>query len=105
MCCALPAPPPGLRQSPAAIAKAARDEAVDVVGLSILSGAHLPLCTKIAGELRRMDVLDDVLWVVGGNIPAGDHAALKALGVAEVFRTGARFEAMVAFIRDNVGPR
>jgi methylmalonyl-CoA mutase C-terminal domain/subunit len=91
----------GLRQTPGAIARAARDEAVDVLGLSILSGAHLPLCRKVADELRAAG-RSDVLWLVGGNIPRRDHAALRELGVRGVFPTGSSFDEVVAFVREQV---
>lgn len=93
----------GLRQSAEAIARAARDEDVDVVGLSILSGAHVPLCKRVADELRAAGVLERAVWIVGGNVPARDHAALEKLGVAAVFPTGAPFEDVVAFIRERSG--
>ena len=93
----------GLRQLPEAIARAAQQEAVDVVGLSILSGAHLPLCRKVGQELSDKG-LGDVLWIVGGNIPKKDHAALRELGVGGIFQTGSSFEAVVDFIREQVQP-
>jgi methylmalonyl-CoA mutase C-terminal domain/subunit len=92
----------GLRQSPEAIARAAADEAVDVLGLSILSGAHLPLCQKLALELERSGIRGELLWIVGGNIPRRDAPALKELGVAEVFPTGSRLADMVAFVQGRV---
>ncbi len=70
----------GLRQSPEAIAQTALQEGADVVGLSILSGAHVHLCRKVAEQLKAKKV-NDVLWVVGGNIPRQDHQALSDLGV------------------------
>ena len=91
----------GLRQSPEAIARAAEQEAVHVVGLSILSGAHLPLCGKVAAALSARK-LDDVIWIVGGNIPKRDHAALAQLGASAVFPTGTPFPAIVAHIRAGV---
>ena len=93
----------GLRQSPQAIAAAAREHQVDVVGLSILSGAHIPLCERVATELQAAGLLGRVLWIVGGNVPAHDHAALQKLGVAAVFPTGAPFAEMVAFLRERTG--
>ena len=87
----------GLRQSPAAIAKAAAEENVDVVGLSILSGAYLPLCRKVKAELGVQGA--DALLIVGGNIPKRDHAALGDLGVDGVFPTGTPFETLVEFVR------
>jgi methylmalonyl-CoA mutase C-terminal domain/subunit len=88
----------GLRQSPEHIAQAARDEDVDVIGLSILSGAHQPLCEKFAA-LRAQYGIEDKLWLVGGNIPAQDEGALKALGVDGVFPTASRFENIIEKIR------
>lgn len=91
----------GLRQSPEAIARAALQEAVDVVALSILSGAHLPLCRKV-GERLHAHGLGEVLWIVGGNIPRRDHEALLSLGVHAVFPTGTPLAATVDFIRARV---
>jgi methylmalonyl-CoA mutase C-terminal domain/subunit len=91
----------GLRQSPEAIAKTALEEGVHVVGLSILSGAHLPLCSKVREQLQAHE-LDDVVWIVGGNVPRKDHQALKELGVDGVFNTGTPFETIVEFIQQKV---
>jgi methylmalonyl-CoA mutase C-terminal domain/subunit len=91
----------GLRQSPEAIASAALQEGADVVGLSILSGAHIPLCRKVATALKTKKI-NDVVWVVGGNIPRQDHPALCDLGVDGIFPTGASFESLIAFIREKV---
>jgi len=91
----------GLRQSAEAIAKTALEEDVDVVGLSILSGAYLPLCKKVKAELAARKV-DNALLIVGGNIPARNHAALAELGVDGVFPTGTPFEKLVEFIRARV---
>jgi methylmalonyl-CoA mutase C-terminal domain/subunit len=93
----------GLRQSPAAIATAAAQEAVEVLGLSILSGAHLPLCRKLKQELDQRGVTE-LLWVVGGNVPRKDEAALLELGVHGVFATGTPFETLVEFIRERARP-
>ncbi len=91
----------GLRQSPENIVRAARDEDVDVLGVSILSGAHIPLCEKLA-DLRKSYGVDDKCWFVGGNIPVQDCDSLKALGVDYVFSTGSRFEDIVEAIHKNV---
>lgn len=91
----------GLRQTPDAIAEAAAKEKVDVIGLSILSGAHLPLCRKIR-ELLQDKGLYDKLWIVGGNIPEDDRMVLKQLGFRGVFPTGSRTADIVTFIRENV---
>lgn len=91
----------GLRQSPEAIASVALQEAVDVVGLSVLSGAHIPLCSKV-GDCMKKCGAEPALWIVGGNIPKKDHNALRELGVNGVFATGTHFEEIVTFIRENV---
>ncbi|HJO38206.1 MAG: cobalamin-dependent protein [Vicinamibacterales bacterium] len=91
----------GLRRSHEEIAQAALEEDVDVIGLSILSGAHLPLCGKLAAALRARG-LSDVVWIVGGNIPRRDHTALGALGVNGIFPTGTPFDAVVGFIEERV---
>jgi methylmalonyl-CoA mutase C-terminal domain/subunit len=93
----------GLRQSPEAIARAALQEGVDLVGLSILSGAHLPLCRKVAEALRRHG-LGTLPLIVGGNVPRRDHAGLRELGAAGVFPTATPFEVIVAAIREAVRP-
>ena len=90
----------GLRKSPEDIASRAGELGVDVIGLSILSGAHLPFCQRFA-ELRREHELEDALWLVGGVIPEEDHEALKQLGVGGVFPVGTPLESITAFIREN----
>jgi len=91
----------GLRQTPEQIAKAARDANVDVIGLSILSGSHLPLCRRLRDLLMEQG-LSDKLWIVGGNIPENDRMVLKQLGYRGVFPTGSRTDDIVSFIRENV---
>jgi methylmalonyl-CoA mutase, C-terminal domain len=91
----------GLRQTPEAIAAAAAEANVDVVGLSILSGAHVPLCRRIR-ELLQEKGLYDKLWIVGGNIPEEDRMVLRQLGYRGVFPTGSRTDEIVSFIRENV---
>lgn len=88
----------GLRQSPEQIVAAAAQEDVDVVGLSILSGAHLPICRRVL-ELLREQALAHVRVFVGGIIPAQDIEELKALGVAEVFLPGASMADIVRLAR------
>jgi len=90
----------GLRQSPEAIAKTALEEDVDVVGLSILSGAHLALTRKVRAALQAAG--SRARLVVGGNIPRRDRASLEAAGVSGVFPTGTPFAAIVAAIREQV---
>ena len=91
----------GLRQTPEAIARAALQEAVDVVGLSILSGAHLQLCADVKAALDREKV-DDVVLMVGGVIPEQDRKALGALGFSGVFPFGSRLDDVVRFIKEKV---
>ncbi len=91
----------GLHQTPESIARAARDEDVDVIGLSVLSGSHVPLCERLKGLLEDYG-LGDKLWIVGGNIPRGDREALEGLGVDGVFPTGTRLDDIATFIRENV---
>ena len=91
----------GLRKSPEEIARSACDEDVDVLGLSILSGSHLPICRRLTALLRESG-LTDVLWLVGGNIPPQDHEELKALGVDAVFAVGTPTQAIVDFVRERL---
>ncbi len=92
----------GIRQTPEMIAEAALQEDVDVVGLSILSGAHMALCPRVV-ELLRSQGMDDVAVLVGGIIPDEDVAPLKALGIKGVFGPGTSTGDIVAFIRGQVG--
>jgi methylmalonyl-CoA mutase C-terminal domain/subunit len=91
----------GLRQSPAAIARAVVQEGADVVGLSILSGAHVSLSRGVIDELRAAGA-DDVLVVVGGCIPPRDRVALREAGVHAVFGTGSAFDDVVTYIQSQV---
>jgi len=91
----------GLRQTPEMVAEAALQEDVDVVGLSILSGAHMALVPKII-ELLRANAQTDVRVFVGGIIPNEDISALKALGVTEVFGPGASTQAIVEAVKRSV---
>jgi methylmalonyl-CoA mutase C-terminal domain/subunit len=88
----------GLRQTPEQIASAALQEDVDVVGISILSGAHNTILPRVC-ELLRAQGLNDVLLVVGGIIPDEDIPGLKQAGVAEVFQPGTSTQEIVEFIR------
>src|SRR5690349_24065269 len=89
----------GLRQTPEMIAEAALQEDVDVVGLSILSGAHLALVPRIR-EVMDSSGLDDVPLLVGGIIPEDDKPKLQALGVTGIFGPGTNTEAIVTFIHE-----
>jgi methylmalonyl-CoA mutase C-terminal domain/subunit len=91
----------GLRQTPEMIVNAALEEDVQVIGLSILSGAHNAIVPRVM-ELLREKEMDDVLVIVGGIVPDDDAAELKKLGVAEVFQPGASLQRIIQFIRDSV---
>ena len=91
----------GLRQTPEMIVNAALEEDVQVIGLSILSGAHNAIVPRVM-ELLREKEMNDVLVVVGGIVPDDDAAELKRLGVAQVFQPGASLEKIIQFIRDSV---
>ena len=92
----------GLRQSPEQIVAAAAQEDADVIGLSILSGAHLPICQKVL-ELLREQRMTDVRVVVGGIIPAQDVSELKRMGVSEVFLPGASLAEVVRSVESAAG--
>jgi methylmalonyl-CoA mutase C-terminal domain/subunit len=93
----------GLRQTPEQIATAAMQEDVDVIGLSILSGAHLALTRKMIEQLHKQGVTD-IPILVGGLIPESDKPALKEMGVAEVFTAGTPISSIAAFIKSHVAP-
>jgi len=92
----------GLRQTPEMIVNAALQEDVQVIGLSILSGAHQAIVPRVM-ELLRGKKMDDVLVVVGGIIPDDDAVKLKELGVAAVFQPGAALDEIVQFVRRATG--
>ena len=91
----------GLHQTIDQILNAAIQEDVDVIGLSILSGAHIPLCEKLMGRMREED-LSDILVVVGGVIPKRDIQKLKGMGIKGVFPGGTPFAEPIRFIRESV---
>lgn len=90
----------GLRQTPEMIVNAALQEDVQVIGLSILSGAHNAIVPRVMQLLREKD-MSDVRVIVGGIVPDEDAEALKKMGVAAVFQPGAALESIVDFIRQN----
>jgi len=94
----------GLRQSPEQIVAAAEQEDADVIGLSILSGAHLPICRRIL-EILREKKIEGMQVFVGGIIPAQDISELKALGVAEVFLPGASTEDIIRMVQGAAAGR
>ena len=95
----------GLHRSPDEIVQAAVQEDVDVLGISILSGAHDTLVPKIVEGLEEYDAFEDTLLLVGGIIPDDDAAGLKEAGVSEVFGPGASMDEMIEFVRENVPER
>ena len=94
----------GIRQTPEMIVEAALQEDVDVVGLSILSGAHTALFPRIINLLKE-NGLDDVLIVAGGIIPDQDVPALKELGVRGIFGPGTSTQEVIKFIEEEIGKR
>ena len=90
----------GLFQTPEMIAVAALQEDVQVVGLSILSGAHMTLFPAIMDALRAHG-LDDVLVIAGGTIPADDIPEIKEMGIAQLFGPGTSLAAIVSYLREN----
>jgi len=91
----------GIRQTPEMIAEAALQEDVDVVGLSILSGAHLELFPRVVEELKKRGV-DDVLLFCGGIIPEEDTKQLESLGFSAIFRPGTNTQDIVKFVYEHV---
>lgn len=94
----------GLRQTPEMIASTAEQEDVDVIGLSILSGAHNTLCARLM-ELLRVKKMTDVIVLVGGIIPDADIPGLKSAGIAEIFLPGTPTQAIADFITARVWQR
>ena len=94
----------GLRQTPEMIVNAALQEDVNVIGLSILSGAHNAIVPRVM-DLLKQNKMDDVIVVLGGIIPNQDIDGMKKLGVAAIFQPGTSMDDIVQFIRANVKPR
>ena len=94
----------GLHQTVASIVNQAVQEDVDVIGLSIMSGAHIPICKKLMGMVKEQGV-DNKLVVLGGVIPNRDIPALKEIGVEGIFPGGSYFNDIVDFIQENVANR
>ncbi|MFC6955124.1 cobalamin B12-binding domain-containing protein [Halorubellus litoreus] len=95
----------GLHKAPDEIVQAAVQEDVDVIGISILSGAHNTLVPKVIDGLKEYDAFEDTLILVGGVVPDEDKAHLKELGVAEVFGPGTSMEQTIEFVRENAPER
>jgi methylmalonyl-CoA mutase C-terminal domain/subunit len=94
----------GIFQTPESILKAVLQEDAQVLGLSSLSGAHLEYARDLASLLREHG-LEDVLFVIGGTIPDGDAAELRAIGVAEVFGPGTHTDDVIEFIERRAPTR
>lgn len=95
----------GLHRSPDEIVQATVQEDVDVLGISILSGAHDTLVPRIVEGLKEYGAFEDTLILVGGIIPDDDEDDLKAAGVAEVFGPGASMDEMIEYVREHVPER
>ncbi len=94
----------GLRQTPEMIVTASLQEDVDVIGLSILSGAHNAIVPRVM-DLLKQNKMDDVMVLLGGIIPDQDMEKLKSAGVAGIFQPGTAMDEIIQFIRANVKPR
>ena len=95
----------GLHKSPDEIVQAAVQEDVDVLGISILSGAHDTLVPKVMEGLEEYNALEDTLVLVGGIVPEEDRSELYGLGVAEIFGPGVSMKETIQFVRENVPER
>jgi len=95
----------GLHKAPDEIVQAAVQEDVDVIGISILSGAHNTLVPKVIEGLKEYDAFEDTLILVGGVIPDEDKEHLRDLGIAEIFGPGTELEETIEFVRENVPER
>ena len=94
----------GLRQTPEQIVAAALQEDADVIGMSILSGAHMHICPRVM-ELLKEKGLNDVLVVVGGIIPDVDIPRLQEIGIRGIFLPGSSMQQIIDFINANARPR
>ena len=90
----------GLRQTPEQVARIAQDEDADVIALSSMAGSHVPFCEKLKPLLEQAG-LSDKLWVIGGNLPAQDHDALRALGFKGIFPSSSKLDDIIHYIRTN----
>ncbi len=94
----------GLHQTPEQVVEAAIQEDVDIIGISLLSGAHMTIFPRIMELLKESDI-EDITVLGGGIIPEEDAAHLRGLGVAELFGPGTPIREIVGYINDNVAPR
>ncbi len=94
----------GLHQTIDQIVRTAIQEGVDVLGLSIMSGAHLPICQKLMKEMKEKKV-DDVIVVIGGVIPKRDMPRLQEIGIQGIFPGGTSFDESIQWIKEHIRPR
>jgi len=94
----------GLHQTTDQITNTAIQEDVDVIGLSIMSGAHLPICEKLTKEMKKKKV-DDIMIVVGGVIPKRDIPKLQKLGIEGIFPGGTPFDESIRWIKEHIKSR
>ena len=94
----------GLHQTIDQIMNTAIQEDVDVIGLSIMSGAHLPICEKLVRKMREKEI-EDIMLVVGGVIPKRDIPRLQDLGIEGIFPGGTPFDQSARWIKEHVKPR
>ena len=94
----------GLHQTTHQITNTALQEDVDVIGLSIMSGAHLPICEKLMNEMKRQKI-DDIMVVVGGVIPKRDIPKLQKIGIEGIFPGGTPFDESIQWIKGHVKQR
>ena len=94
----------GLHQTIDQITNTAIQEDVDVIGLSIMSGAHLPICEKLTKEMKKKKI-NDIMVVVGGVIPKRDIPKLKKIGVEGIFPGGTPFDESIRWIKENIKQR
>ncbi len=94
----------GLHQTVDQIIQTAMQEAVDVIGLSIMSGAHLPICNKLVEKMKGKGI-DDILLVVGGVIPKRDIPFLQEIGIEGIFPGGTPFDESIRWIKEHVRSR
>ncbi len=94
----------GLHQTVDQITHTALQEGVDVIGLSIMSGAHLPICGKLMKEMKKRKI-DDILVVIGGVIPRRDIPPLHEIGIQGIFPGGTSFDESIHWIKEHVKPR
>ena len=90
----------GLRRTPEQVVEAALREAADVIALSSMAGSLLPFCTRLKPLLEAAG-LGAKLWIIGGNLPAQDHDALRTLGFKGVFQTGSRLDTICDYVKAN----